>query len=952
MTSDVEKDAFKTWLLDNTEINPQEPKSAPVTTTFLAEVDQTVAHYCRNRHNDWSEDWIRRNLNRVPSLYNGWVEDLILLCKSHHEGYEALISNCFNPRLVPGLNLFIHLRYLACVLRVADVIEFDPERTPSVIFYHRDITPASRIFWWKDQEIAWLISHEGRLTVCARPPNAAIHHAIDSTVQDVERELRVCWRVAQERSLSEYGGAQVLPHHWHLGATIHKDVYARDSSYHYIDGTFRPNTQKLLALLGGIELYGDKFAAIRELLQNAFDAVREQVARQQLIHPGSADLGLEQALQKSHFVRIRLEDYPSGRCLICSDSGSGMSKEIIERYFLVSGESYRPDIQRLRQACQEKGISLLRSAQFGIGALSYFLLAKRVVVKTRRAQEAGDAERCGWIFQTEGTNSFGELRPANDWPRGTEVCFFLHDGEASEKPADFSRRVASFVKASIRYTPCTFIFESLLDPDDSFTVGPGWSSDNASMNDLILQSTNAFSLEGDRKSRWRNSLLDDFFNSDWISERHKGIVQDFILHLRWFTVEEELPGRCGLARISIPWFDYKDGGCLAYFSAVPGGGIYNTIFNEGGTYHGLMPMGSLLTSWKGIAISLNQGLSGQLVDIGHRLEEHSGIIEIDFWSEAIGLIRPHRQELRLTELGREVLSWCRDQFYGRAVLEIGRKLIRESREWAFLTRRLVDGIEYIPLEEDQRWVTEEKQSLGTFSVGSIEWPVANEARALRPDRGQVGRVGKERVQVLPEISLWRRAGLGGKGVKAVDQKLLPILMTKITWIREKTRWIPVPVFTLSKEEGDFPFAVVSLPPGWDWVLGVEADLLTWWNRACPVVRGVTSASLEWAKDHSDPRAVIDELLGDRSKACAWLTLNMSETLTWVAMESFDKSFIRRILKLVGGKRLLLFSENVLMAPSKFFVLSVDGLHVHDSNDVVGNLLSEPDSNWLWKPARK
>ena len=63
----------------------------------------------------------------------------------------------------------VNLRYLACVLRVADILEFDPERTPDIIYRHRNISRDSRIFWWQSFYIirVCLLKKQLRSDVCA-----------------------------------------------------------------------------------------------------------------------------------------------------------------------------------------------------------------------------------------------------------------------------------------------------------------------------------------------------------------------------------------------------------------------------------------------------------------------------------------------------------------------------------------------------------------------------------------------------------------------------------------------------------------------------------------------------------------------------------------------------------------------------------------------------------------
>src|ERR1035437_5275237 len=104
--------------------------------------NELVTHYVRARHNDWGEEWIRSYCEGKPLFsYHGWLDDLTLLCRSHHYDYGKLASSEFHPRLVGTPATVINLRYLAAVLRVADILDFDPERTPEVILKHRDIAP-------------------------------------------------------------------------------------------------------------------------------------------------------------------------------------------------------------------------------------------------------------------------------------------------------------------------------------------------------------------------------------------------------------------------------------------------------------------------------------------------------------------------------------------------------------------------------------------------------------------------------------------------------------------------------------------------------------------------------------------------------------------------------------------------------------------------------------------
>src|SRR5579875_715891 len=275
-----EKAEFQAWLDQRGEETTIPLPGGTPLKVRLQLANELVTHYVRFRHNDWSEDWIRSYFECKPlALYDGWIDDLVALCRSHHEGYSQLAAPRFDPRPVGAHSAILNLRYLAAVLRIADILDFDPERTPEVILRQRDIAPGSLIYWHKDKGISML--REGkRILISARPASARLHRAITESVDAIDHELRLCNRLAFDVRFDRCPGLEKqLPHQWDLATEVHRNIVPKENTYEYIDGSFRPNTAKLLQLLSGTELYGKTIAAVRELLQNAFDAVKEDIAR-------------------------------------------------------------------------------------------------------------------------------------------------------------------------------------------------------------------------------------------------------------------------------------------------------------------------------------------------------------------------------------------------------------------------------------------------------------------------------------------------------------------------------------------------------------------------------------------------------------------------------------------------------------------------------------------------
>jgi hypothetical protein len=397
LLTETEVNDFQRWLDDNAEgLEPPLTDGAP-SSSDLSRATEILTHYCRSQHNDWSEEWMRANLADTKlGTYHNWLNDLVALCRSHHEGYARLKSARFDPTWIGAPPLTVHLRYLACVLRVADILEFDPERTPDVVFQHRDISPDSVIHWRRGQEVSLNLDERHHLAISARPTQARLHKAVLEMVHDINVELTLCKQLDGETHFEKCPGKpDDLPHKWVLPSQVHPQIQPAEGTYEYIDGAFRPNTQKLLQLFAGTELYGNPLLAVRELLQNAFDAVREEMARDRLNQTTPGDPQHGERLAQNHKVELRFEHAEDAYWLVCHDNGVGMTKAIIENYVLVSGASIRHDIRQLERQCRDAGFRLGRSGQFGIGVLSYFMLADVAIFQTRRSVLGDESDNQG-----------------------------------------------------------------------------------------------------------------------------------------------------------------------------------------------------------------------------------------------------------------------------------------------------------------------------------------------------------------------------------------------------------------------------------------------------------------------------------------------------------------------------------------------------------------------------
>lgn len=563
-----ERDQFQAWLDTNRSglTPPVEPLG--ITSLGLLVADDALAYYSRSRHNDWSEEFIREEIAPLSaSLYPGWIDDLVVLCRSHHDGLVELRQDKFNAKYVGSPAQPLNLRYLACVLRVADVLEFAPERTPAVILKNRDIVASSRIFWYKDHAISFQIdatSHHMRLA--AQTPNAAIHRAVLETVEWVNAELALVAALQQEGLLASGFLADSLRafYKWPWPSRLITDIREVPGSFTYIEGGFRPDTQKVLAILSGTALYENVFAAVRELVQNSFDAIREQIAYSRLQLADPLDKAAVDSIASLHNVTFSIVEDGDRLLLICEDNGVGMTRSIIERHMLVSGSGIRGETRRLERAAQNAGFLVERTGRFGIGVLSYFMIANSVKLLTRRSQEGGDIDGCAWSFVIDGLDGFGELRTASRASRGTTVTLDIKPDIVGSDTNAFSARLEAYVLETFRWVPCKLHLKREVGGLHQRSVGPGWthSPDDAS-EPLVSQmlprvSVGTRLITHEEERRRKAESLDA-----------GRMVSGARASLRWTPPEEAaLSGGVGNLRGSVPYFDFAGGSSSLFYKGM------------------------------------------------------------------------------------------------------------------------------------------------------------------------------------------------------------------------------------------------------------------------------------------------------------------------------------------------------------------------------------------------
>lgn len=189
--------------------------------------------------------------------------------------------------------------------------------------------------------------------------------------------------------------------------------------------TFQVNLGGIIDILAN-HLYSDESVFIRELLQNATDAI---TARTKLDAGFTPNIELELVNEKGA---------PSQ--LIISDNGIGLSEPEVHAFLSVIGASSKKD-SLLRQ--KEDFIG-----QFGIGLLSCFVVAEEIVMITQSQQKKQPVE---WRGKSDGSYTIRLLE--QDFATGTRVFLTAKPGQEAffdqNKLQELVTRYGGFLKYPI-----------------------------------------------------------------------------------------------------------------------------------------------------------------------------------------------------------------------------------------------------------------------------------------------------------------------------------------------------------------------------------------------------------------------------------------------------------------------------------------------------------------------
>lgn len=324
---------------------------------------------------------IQEMLSHLDKLFK---KDLALICESHHlddlEDFKKYrVNACYGSSPEEKVNL----NYIAIILRITDLLHITRDRTPSISMKMFNVTnPVSIIEWKKQQAVRAVVAQtrrneEGNIdnglekntieitALFDGPDTAEAYFGLSIYLKYVQSELLRCKAIISKAKRTE----GTVDYNFPWEKIDETQIIA--TGFETKKFQFVLDQDNILQLLVGHTIYNDSSVVIRELVQNAVDAIRLQKEYEIKNNCKPQTEGKVSVIWNSH-----------KRELTITDNGTGMTINDIENYFLKVGVSKYQDREIKQQFPNFSPIS-----HFGIGILSCFMVADNIDLTTNSEDE-------------------------------------------------------------------------------------------------------------------------------------------------------------------------------------------------------------------------------------------------------------------------------------------------------------------------------------------------------------------------------------------------------------------------------------------------------------------------------------------------------------------------------------------------------------------------------------
>ncbi|WP_455496660.1 HD domain-containing protein [Coprobacter sp.] len=436
--------------------------------SLLDDEKYRIGEFCKSRNigignigqDEWRE-YVRlthafRSGKRVKSHFetvnSGIGECAASICEGHWLDFSKIEDHHSYPVDATVNRDIVNVRALAIYVRLVDLLDLGEDRTPFVLW--KFVAPRnafSKMEWAKHRCLRPVTFPSYQNHRCVKVEGSTDDHNVYMSIMDLKR-----YADDQFRRSSDI--LNRTNHGYHKLDISHIEWCIIPRGFEPVPVQFEFDRNRMFDILGDEIYRGDPYVFVRELLQNAIDAIR---MRSEILE--RKDLTLKPR------IAIQVTESEDGYMVEVSDNGIGMDEYIIKNYLSVAGKSYY-------RSCdfEREGLKMDPISRFGIGILSCFMVADRIDICTCKDSYTTTKPEQFKISIPAKENYFKISRPAERLEIGTTFKVFVHKSklpkeEKTGKTIDFDvteylKRTAGFVKYPI-YITDRGVETTIYDPD-------------------------------------------------------------------------------------------------------------------------------------------------------------------------------------------------------------------------------------------------------------------------------------------------------------------------------------------------------------------------------------------------------------------------------------------------------------------------------------------------------
>lgn len=342
-----------------------------------------IAEFVRKKHGERANDSMHSDMSiNLPGspIPKRIIDVLGNICNAHTQSFDKVMELPFCEAGIDHEDC--HPRYIACLLRLGDLLDIDNNRFSEVLLQTLPSIPIDSI-WHKDKHmsIKHLQINETKIEARAECDNYDVADITNRWFSMIDSEMY--------NQMKNWNDIVPDVSYGFLPTLGKLDVELK--GFDTINGKERPSfkidSSRAIELLQGAGLYNEPHQCIRELLQNSVDAtlLRVFVESEQ---KGEAIKNKEDFCEKCKNnpirVSIRKEKVDQDNIdwsIKISDCGIGMSKNDLLYLMTTGGSNKNVEKKKIIERMPEW---MRPSGTFGIGFQSVFLLTDIVKMETRK----------------------------------------------------------------------------------------------------------------------------------------------------------------------------------------------------------------------------------------------------------------------------------------------------------------------------------------------------------------------------------------------------------------------------------------------------------------------------------------------------------------------------------------------------------------------------------------